>query len=620
MRHVSAPRPGGALAAIDAAPDADVVIMGHVGFPAGLARCGGCCPSARRSRSGSGTSPRRPSPPTTTSDRLALRLVAALDAWVEGAARGEGGGGAALALSVREPQEDTMATVQSQETQSGNGSSGGTTTIMNPASGKPVRDVPTIGREGTIALVERARRAQPSWEALGFAGRAAVLRDLRKWLVDNRQRVLTTLTEESGKPWVDAQIELFYVADGLTFWGKKAPKYLRDETARPHSPLLLGRKLVNRYRPYGVVGVIGPWNYPLVNNFGDAIPALMAGNTVVLKPAGITPLSSLLIADGLREVGAPEDVFLVANGSGSEVGGALVEHVDMLHFTGSTEVGKQLALKAAERLLPLTLELGGKDPMIVLDDANLDRAANAAVWGALQNGGQTCISVERVYVEGAIYDEFVSKVVEKVRELRQGGATGPGASDVAAVTSARSGGRARGPRARRRRQGREGAHRRQAARGRRHLLRADRAHRRRPHDEVHDRGDLRRDPADHAGRERGGGDPPANDSPFGLDASVFGGDLERAERVARRIESGGVVVNDAIANYFATEIPLGGAKESGVGARHGAMGIQKFCQRQNLVVTRFGLKKELYYFPYSKLTSKLLDLSLVGLFGWGRKR
>ena len=514
-----------------------------------------------------------------------------------------------------------MATVQSQETQGkGEGSPGGTATIKNPATGRAIRDVPTIGREGTIDLVERARRAQPSWEALGFVGRGAVLRDLRKWLIDNRDRVLTTLTEESGKPWVDAQIELFYVADGLGFWAKKAPKYLADETARPHSPLLIGRKLVNRYRPYGVVGVIGPWNYPLVNNFGDSIPALAAGNTVVLKPAGITPLSSLLVAEGLRAVGAPEDVFLVANGKGSEVGGALVETVDMLHFTGSTEVGKKLAVQAAERLLPLTLELGGKDPMIVLDDANLDRAANAAVWGALQNGGQTCISVERVYVERGIYEPFLAKVLENVRGLRQSAATGPGANDVGAVTSP----------------------------DQIEIL------------EEHVRDAVEKGAKVETGGKVLGGDGTffeptvltgvdhsmkcmtdetfgptlpimrvedeeeaiklANDSPFGLDASVFSGDVARGERVARRIESGGVVVNDAIANYFATEIPLGGAKESGVGARHGATGIQKFCQRQNLVVTRFGLKKELYYFPYSKLTSRLLDLSLVGLFGRGRRR
>jgi acyl-CoA reductase-like NAD-dependent aldehyde dehydrogenase len=297
-----------------------------------------------------------------------------------------------------------------------------------------------------------------------------------------------------------------------------------------------------------------------------------------------------------------------------------VEHADMLHFTGSTEVGKKLAVQAAERLLPLTLELGGNDPMIVLADANVDRAANAAVWGALQNGGQTCISVERVYVESGVHDEFVAKVVENVRGLRQGGGTGPGASDVAAVTSpdqveileehvrdavekgakVETGGKLR------------------AGEGRffeptvltnvDHSMKMMREETFGPTLPI-----MRVKDVDEAIEL-------ANDSNLGLDASVFSGDPARGEAVARRIESGAVVVNDAIANYFATEVPIGGAKESGVGARHGAVGIQKFCQRQNIVVTRFGMKKELYYFPYSRMTSKLLDLSLVALFGRGSRR
>jgi acyl-CoA reductase-like NAD-dependent aldehyde dehydrogenase len=267
--------------------------------------------------------------------------------------------------------------------------------VENPATGQPIAELPSLDRDATLELVRRARAAQPAWAALGFRGRGALMRDMRKWLIDHRKRVIRTLSDENGKPYEDAQLELFYCADALGFWARKAPRWLADERERPHSPLLLGRKVVNRYLPYGVVGVIGPWNYPLINNLGDAIPALVAGNSV-------------------REVGVPHDVFLVANGPGSTVGSALVDSVDMLHFTGSTDVGKRLMERGAQRLLPLTLELGGKDPMIVLRDANLERAANAAVWGALQNAGQTCISIERVYVESDAYEPFVAKVVEKV--------------------------------------------------------------------------------------------------------------------------------------------------------------------------------------------------------------
>jgi acyl-CoA reductase-like NAD-dependent aldehyde dehydrogenase len=492
--------------------------------------------------------------------------------------------------------------------------------VENPATGERIAEVPSLTRDGVLELVRRARAAQPAWEALGFGGRGALMRDMRRWLVQNRKRVIKTLSDENGKPYEDAQLEIFYCADALGFWAKKAPKWLADERERPHSPLLLGRKVINRYVPYGVVGVIGPWNYPLINNFGDAIPALMAGNSVVLKPASITPMSSMLVQEGLREVGVPEDVFLVANGPGGTVGSALVDSVDMLHFTGSTDVGRRLAEQAGKRLLPITLELGGKDPMIVLRDANLERAANAAVWGALQNGGQTCISVERVYVEGDAYEPFVAKVVNKVSRLRQGAPGRPGEIEIGAVTS-----------------------REQADIVAEHLRDAVEKGAR-----VEVGGKRKDGPGcffeptvltgvDHSMKimreETFGPTLPimrvrdeeeaiqlANDSDLGLDASVFAKDPDHAERVARRVQSGAVVVNDALANYFAMEIPIGGMKQSGVGARHGRIGIQKYAKRQNLVVTRFGLNRELYYFPYSKTAAKLTEWMIVAMFGRGRKR
>jgi acyl-CoA reductase-like NAD-dependent aldehyde dehydrogenase len=492
--------------------------------------------------------------------------------------------------------------------------------VENPATGQLIAELRSLDRDATLELVRRARAAQPAWEALGFRGRGALMRDMRKWLVDNRKRVIRTLSDENGKPYEDAQLELFYCADALGFWARKAPKWLADERERPHSPLLWGRKVVNRYLPYGVVGVIGPWNYPLINNFGDAIPALVAGNSVVLKPASITPLSSMLMQEGLREVGVPDGVFLVANGPGSTVGSALVDSVDMLHFTGSTEVGKRLMEQGAKRLLPLTLELGGKDPMIVLRDANLERAANAAVWGALQNAGQTCISVERVYVESDAYVPFVAKVVEKVARLRQGAPGGAGEVEIGAVTSPEQvavieehlrDAVAKGAKI-------EAGGKRRVGLGCffeptvltnvDHSMKIMREETFGPTLPI-----MRVESEDDAIRL-------ANDSDMGLDASVFAKDPANAERVARRVHSGAVVVNDAVANYFAMEIPIGGIKESGVGARHGKIGIQKYAKRQNLVVTRFGLNRELYYFPYSKRATKLIEWLIVALFGRGSRR
>lgn len=511
-----------------------------------------------------------------------------------------------------------MATAEGQQAQPDQAAAQHTLSITNPATGETITELAAVDNAGVRNLVQRARAAQPAWEALGFDGRGALLRDLRKWLVENREHAIRTLSAENGKSWEDSRVEVFYIADSLGFWAKNAKKYLADERVRPHSPFLIGRKLIGRYRPYGVVGIIGPWNYPLINNFGDALPALMAGNAVVLKPSSLTPLSSLLMAEGFRAVGAPADAFLVANGRGS-VGEALIDTVDMLHFTGSTAVGKQIAKRAADRLLPVTLELGGNDPMIVLAGANVERAANAAVWGSLQNGGQTCISVERIYVEAAAYEPFVKKVIDKVRSVRVGTPTGPGECEVGAITNPEQiatfedhvrdavdkgakveigGKRANG----------EGTFFEPTVlTGVDHSMKVMTEETFGPILPI-----MRVSSSDEAVRL-------ANDSHYGLDSSVFAQSPAEGERVARRIEAGATVVNDALTNYFATEIPIGGVKESGLGARHGATGIQKYCQRQNLVVTRFGLNRELYYFPYTKRTSKLLDWGLVALYGRGSK-
>ena len=196
--------------------------------------------------------------------------------------------------------------------------------------------------------VERARAAQPAWEALGFAERGRILRRMQKWTLDNSERIIATIVAENGKTYEDAQLaEVSYAASAFGFWAKNAPDYLADEKVRSASPFVLGRKLVVRYAPVGVVGVIGPWNYPLTNSFGDCIPALAAGNSVVLKPATLTPMTSLLMAEGLRECGVPEDVFQVAVGEGSSIGNALIDAVDFIMFTGSTEVGKKVMERAA---------------------------------------------------------------------------------------------------------------------------------------------------------------------------------------------------------------------------------------------------------------------------------
>src|SRR5215218_6437008 len=309
-------------------------------------------------------------------------------------------------------------------------------TVENPATGEVIRRVPTVSPEELRRMAERGRAAQTAWEALGFEGRGRILRRAQKWVVDNAERVAQTIVAESGKTYEDALLaEVAYASNAFGFWAKHAPEYLGDERVRSANPFVLGRKLVVRYRPYGLIGVIGPWNYPLTNSFGDCIPAMAAGNAVILKPAEATPMTSLLMAECMKECGLPEGVFQVAPGSGREIGPELVDLADMIMFTGSTETGKTIMARAAQTLTPVSLELGGKDPMIVLADADVERAANAAAYYSMQNGGQTCISIERVYVEAPLYDDFVARVSEKVRALRQGAPGGPGTVDIGAITS-----------------------------------------------------------------------------------------------------------------------------------------------------------------------------------------
>jgi acyl-CoA reductase-like NAD-dependent aldehyde dehydrogenase len=488
--------------------------------------------------------------------------------------------------------------------------------VENPATGATIAEVPATGPEEVAALVARARSAQPGWEALGYEGRGRILKRAQKWLIEHADEVADTIVAETGKTREDAMlVEVAYGANALGFWPKKAPKWLADEKVRTFNPFVLGRRMVVRYRPLGVVGVIGPWNYPLVNSVGDAIPALAAGNAVIVKPSEVTPLTSLLFERGLHESGLPEGVFQVAVGTG-ETGAALIDHVDMVMFTGSTRTGRKVMERAARTLTPVSLELGGKDPMIVLADADLERAANAAVYYSMQNGGQTCISIERVYVEAPVYDEFVAKVTEKTAQLRQGPPDGAGSIDVGAMTfppqldiveqhvqQARDAG-ARVT---------TGGHAR-AGTGRFYepTVLADVDHSMTAMTEETFGPTLpvmKVADAEEAIRQ-------ANDSPYGLGAAVFTKDLAKGERVARRIDAGAVCVNDAALNYLALELPMGGWKESGLGVRHGPAGLRKYTHQQALMVTRFAPKREIHYFPYNAKVTGLITRG-IKLF-WGR--
>ncbi len=494
-------------------------------------------------------------------------------------------------------------------------SNGGGIPVENPASGETIATVPSLGASEIEAMASRARAVGPEWAAIGFERRAELLMAARGWLVANGARVIETICGETGRPADEVQFtDLGYGVSALEFWAKAAPDYLADEIVETASPSVRGgRRLKVRYAPVGLVGVIGPWNFPLTNSFGDCIPALAAGNTVILKPSEVTPLTSLLMGEMLAEVGVPEGVFSVATGAG-EAGAALVDAADYVMFTGSAETGKKVMAQAAQTLTPVSLELGGKDPMIVLADADIERAANAAVSFGLNNSGQVCISVERIYVDRTVHDEFVERVVEKVEAVRQGPPGELGSVDVGAIIFppqldlieahvadavergaevAVGGRRADGP-------GR--FYEPTVLTGVDHSMRCMREETFGPTLPV-----MAVDGVEQAVEL-------ANDSPYGLQASVWTRDVERGEEIASMLESGVACVNDAQLNYAALELPMGGWKESGLGSRHGADGIRKYTKRQSLMLTpAHAPPRELHMLPYSAEVSATAGESLAAL-------
>jgi acyl-CoA reductase-like NAD-dependent aldehyde dehydrogenase len=476
--------------------------------------------------------------------------------------------------------------------------------VSNPVTGQTIRRVPNMSAQDISILAGRARTAQQDWEAGGFAPRERVFRRAQKWLIDHSDRFTDVIRSETGKTFEDAQLEITVAARSFGFWASKARKYLADERVRSTSPIAIGKRIVVRHRPVGMVGVIGPWNYPLVNGFCDCVPALMAGNAVIHKPSEVTPLTAELVGEMLTACGLPADVFSVVTGDGA-AGAALIDEVDYIMFTGSTETGRKVMERASRTLTPVSLELGGKDPMIVLRDANIDRAANSALYSSMNNAGQVCISIERAYVEAPVYDEFVAKVREIAQKLRVGSPAEPGQAEVGAITFSKQldiieshvedavakgakvlcgGARAPGP-------------------GRFYppTVLVDVDHTMKcmteetfgpllPIMKVAD--------ADEAIRL-------ANDSKYGLQSAVYTRDTRKGEEVARRIEAGACCVNDAQVNFTAFEAPMGGWKSSGVGSRHGASGIRKYCRQQTVLVNRFAPKRDPYMFPYSKMGTKL---------------
>ncbi|MEU5264686.1 aldehyde dehydrogenase family protein [Amycolatopsis sp. NPDC021455] len=471
--------------------------------------------------------------------------------------------------------------------------------VDNPATGAVIDHVEEASAADVAQAVARARRAQHGWARLSPRARARLFARARLWLLSHRQEVVDTIVAENGKAAEDAIVEVVYGVTAFAYWAKKAPRLLGNARVRTLSPLVLGRRMYTRRVPVGVVGIIGPWNNPLINSFGDAIPALAAGNAVVLKPSEYTPMTALLMEKMTRECGWPDGVFQVVTGAG-ETGRALVDTADFIMFTGSTKTGRAVAARAGERLVPCSLELGGKDALIVLADANIERAVNLAVHGALVNGGQMCTSVERVYVEAAVYDAFVNRLREQFAQVADVGAmTFP--PQLSTVTEHVDDAARRGARVL------HGGH---AGAGPGRFFEPTLLV-----DVDHSMACMREETfgptlpvmkvanAEEAVRL-------ANDSPYGLQATIAGSDTGRARRLAEQLEVGCVTINDVQSNYMALGLPMGGWKESGLGVRHGAEGIRKYTKLQAVSVNRFPLSRDLHMLPFNPANYRFI-LNLV---------
>ncbi|UFT00217.1 aldehyde dehydrogenase family protein [Nocardia huaxiensis] len=491
--------------------------------------------------------------------------------------------------------------------------------VRNPATGELAGTVPIDSADEVAAKVRELRLYQPEWEAIGPEGRKEWLLKLQDWLIDNTDRLADVLQSETGKARVDSLIDPAFSIDLTGYYARRAAKFLADEHPSPHSPLARVKTLTTVFRPYPVVGVITPWNFPLAMPVIDVIPALAAGAAVILKPSEVTPLSAMELARGWREIGAPP-VFAVVTGAG-ETGAAVVNNVDYVQFTGSTPTGRRIAAACVERMIPYSLELGGKDPAIVLADADLDRAAYGIAFGGMFNAGQVCISVERVYVEAPVYEEFLKKLTAAVKEVRQGVDGREPKYDMGALANES-----------------------QAQIVQKHVEQAIESGARVLTGGKRTGVGTLFEPTvladvDHTmtcmTEETFGPTLPvmkvadeaeavrlANDSIYGLSASVWSGDKARAERVARQLNAGAVNINDVFSNMFSFALPMGGWGLSGVGARWGGPnGVRKYCRQQAITKPLLPTQtKEMLWFPYSpaKLVFAMTAMRAAGARGLRR--
>lgn len=471
----------------------------------------------------------------------------------------------------------------------------------NPATGEEVGRVPDTSADEVKASVALARETQKRWKLNSFAERRRLVMLAREVILAQMDEIAHLISDESGKPFGEAiAMEIAPVLDLMQYFARNTEKLLKPRKVGIGLYGLLGRASKIVYQPLGVVGIIPAWNYPFSIPLGEAVMALMAGNTVVIKPSELTPLVGVKIGEIFQKAGFPEGAVQVVTGAG-ETGAALVDAApDKIMFTGSVATGKKIAEAAAKNLTPVVLELGGKDPMVVFADANLELASSAAVWGAFCNSGQSCSSVERLYIEEPAREEFTRLIVEKTRRLRQD-IGDKETTSVGAMSSERQMKIVEDHVEDFRKSGAQ-----ILTGGERNIDLPD---------------GLFYEPTVISGanndmramqEETFGPTLPiatfktedeaitlANDSEFGLTASVWTKDLAKGKRVAEKIEAGSVCVNEVLYTHGIAQTPWGGFKNSGYGRTHGLEGLMELVQPQHIHVNKISILPNAWWLPYS---------------------
>ncbi len=475
----------------------------------------------------------------------------------------------------------------------------------DPATGEEIGRAPLATAEAVSAAVKRARAAQPAWAARRFKERGRVILKAREIMLGQMDEIATLISRETGKPIAEAiAMEVVTTLEAMHYFARNSSRLLQPQKIDIGQYGLMGRSSRIVYRPIGVVGIISPWNFPLSTPAEEVVMALMAGNSVVLKPSELTPLTALKIGEVFRQADLPDALFEIVTGDGS-TGVALIDaRVDKIMFTGSVATGKRVAAAAAKHLTAVVLELGGKDPMVVLEDADIENAARGAVWGAFANAGQACASVERCYVHESIAPEFMARVVAETQALKQDIGT-KGLSDVGAMTNER-----------------------QLQIVEEHV--ADAVQRGATVLTGGKRSDLKglfypptvltdvNQQWTIMQEETFGPVLPvmtfktedeairlANDSAYGLTASVWTKDISRGRRLAERIDAGTVMVNEVLYTHGIAQTPWGGIKDSGYGRTHGRMGLLELVRPHHIHVNRISFLPDLWWFRYSSDASRL---------------